>query len=343
MRALHALAALAATVGVVAPAQADDGAADEAARREARALLREGNRLLQDARDPAGALSLFLAAYAKFPSAKIFLSIGSAERALGHPAAAANAYARFVAAADADPALLAQAQQLLAELDRELGRVVVTVDPPDAELRLGEGRWEPAQAVSAWRAVPGPVVIAARHADRQTTDATVTVVRGGQVSVTLRLPALAPAPPVGATFGDRSAPDDRGRADAAAAPGRLGAAAKVVIDGRGRGAGAVLGGVLGLGPASLDLAAIVGPTFGAYAGARLAVGHGRFRPLVSAGLPLFFDDGPRLSARGAGGLEYRVTPRLRMSVELGVEYQIMRAADIERWLLAPAVAAEARL
>jgi hypothetical protein len=129
-RAAPTLAAIGLGLALVAAptaARADD----EADRREAKALLREGNRLLQDAQDPAGALSLFVAAYAKFPSDKILVSIGSAERALGHDGAAANAYARFVASPDATADQAREARKLLATLDSKLGRVTVTVTPSD--------------------------------------------------------------------------------------------------------------------------------------------------------------------------------------------------------------------
>ena len=130
---------------------------------------------------------------------------------------------------------------------------------------------------------------------------------------------------------------------APAAAHRFGVAGKIVVDGQGRGAGGVVGAVIWFGPITIDLAAIVGPTFGAYGGVHLGFGRGRLRPIVGLGVPVFFDDGARIGARAAGGLEYHLSPRLRMSLEVGAEYMVTRADDIDRWLLAPAVAAEARL
>jgi len=343
-RAAPTLAAIGLGLALVAAptaARADD----EADRREAKALVREGNRLLQDAQDPAGALSLFVAAYAKFPSDKILVSIGSAERALGHDGAAANAYARFVASPDATADQAREARKLLATLDSKLGRVTVTVTPATAELQLGDGRWEPAAALAEWRAAPGPLVIRARAAGFVDGEATVTIARGKVVTATLALAAVPVevAPPPDEPPPDEPPPSEERPPGSAPRLHRFGLTGKVIIDGKGRGAGGVVGAVIGLGPVAIDLGAIIGPTFGAYGGLRLALGRARVRPVLGLGVPVFFDDGTRVGARAAGGLEYRLSPQLRMAVEIGAEYMLTRADDIDRWLLAPALSAEARL
>lgn len=341
-RAAPTLAALGLGLALVA-APTTARADEEADRREARALLREGNRLLQDAHDPAGALSLFVAAYAKFPSDKILLSIGSAERELGHDGAAANAYARFVASPDATADQAREARKLLTALDAKLGRVTVTITPATAELQLGDGRWEPAAALTEWRAAPGALVIRARAAGFVDGETTVTIARGKVVTATLALAAVPVAPPPPDEVRPDEPPPDEPTTAPAARTHRFGLAGKVIVDGKGRGAGGVVGAVVELGPVAIDLAAIVGPTFGAYGGLRLGLGRARWRPLIGVGVPMFFDDGTRIGARAAGGLEYRLTPQLRMAVEIGAEYMLTRADDIDRWLLAPALSAEARL
>jgi hypothetical protein len=333
-----ALLTLLAAALAAAPAIADP----EADRREAEALLREGNRLLQDANDPAGALDLFVAAYAKFPSDKIWLSIGSAEDALGHAAAAANAYARFLASADAVGAPAREARAILAALDAKLGRVAIQVTPSDAEIQLGDGRWEAAAALPERRAAPGTLTIRARSPGHADGDTTVTVRVGATATAALALAVAVTAPPP-----DRVTPPG----DPLVTPpiasvdrrSRFGVAGKLVVDGEGRGAGGVVGAMIAVGPVALDLAAIVGPTFGAYGGIRLGLGSARWRPVIGVGVPVFFDDGARIGARAAGGVEVRVSTRLRMSLELGAEYMLTRADDIDPWVLAPALAAEARL
>ena len=58
----------------------------------------------------------------------------------------------------------------------------------------------------------------------------------------------------------------------------------------------------------------------AYAGAHLAVPGGRLRALVTAGVPLYFIDGPCVAAHGAVGARFDVTSRLAVTLEAGVEY-----------------------
>ena len=334
---LLALAALAASP---TPSRADD----ESARLEARALVREGNRLL-DQRDAAGALSLFNAAYAKFPSGKILVSIGSAEKELGHTAAAANAYARYLASGDDDAARVKEVKKLLAGLDRDLGRMAIAVTPADAEMQLADGSWVPIAALAEWRAEPGETIVRARRAGYTTAETRATVVKGQVVPVPIAL-AAAPAPPTDVVM---TPPSHELVTPVAPVPvatsvdGRFGVAGKVVVDGKGRGAAGVVGAVVGLGPISVDLAAIVGPTYGAYGGLRLALTRTRLRPVVGAGVPVFFDDGARIGARAAGGIEWRTGARLRVSLEVGAEYLFTRGDGIDRWLFAPALSAEARL
>lgn len=341
MTRLAALVALVVGVTAAAPAARAD---DEAAKREARALIREGN-LLLDKHDAAGALSLFEAAYAKFPSGKILVNIGSAERELGHDAAAANAYARYLAAGDDDAARTKQIAKLLAELDRKLGKVELTITPADAEVQLADGGWARADALTAWRASPGSLRVRARKAGFVDGEASAVIKKGATAALTLTLAAVPDAPPPDVVppppSDDLVAPRPTPADDALV---HFGVAGKVVVDGKGRGAAGVVGAVLGVGPMlSVDVAAIVGPTFGAYGGLRLGITARRLRPVLGAGVPVFFDGGTRFGARATGGAEWRVSPRLRMSLEVGAEYMFTRAGDIDRWLFAPALSAEARL
>src|SRR5690606_10010054 len=70
---------------------------------DAKALMASGLRLFR-AKDYLGALAVFKDAYARFPSARILLNIGTTLRLLERSADAANAYQRYLDAADADPA-----------------------------------------------------------------------------------------------------------------------------------------------------------------------------------------------------------------------------------------------
>src|SRR5262247_2293943 len=68
---------------------------------DAKALMQTGVRLLE-AKDYLGALAIFKDAYARFPSAKILLNIGTTLKLLDRKAEAANTYQRYLDSADAD-------------------------------------------------------------------------------------------------------------------------------------------------------------------------------------------------------------------------------------------------
>jgi hypothetical protein len=102
----------------------------------AQALLSEGATLYESG-DFAAALRKFTAAYAIYPSPKLWLNIGQAQRDLGRPLEAMESFERFIAEADDPPAdALAEAHRSVAELQLQLGRVAVDCDIPSAEVSL---------------------------------------------------------------------------------------------------------------------------------------------------------------------------------------------------------------
>jgi hypothetical protein len=94
-------------------------------------------------------------------------------------------------------------------------------------------------------------------------------------------------------------------------------------------------------------AAILGPSYGAYAGATLSLLTGQFRPIISAGFPVFFSDGARYGLRGAGGIELQLNRHFALIAELGIEYNLNPRRDmendIEEVLFIPAIGAVGRL
>ncbi len=336
-------------VGVTLAAGLTAGAVradDEAGKNEARALQREGARLLE-AGDAAAALPLFRSADAKYASAKILVNIGSALKALDRNAEAADAYARYLAAPDTDPARKAEITALLTKLDRTLGRIELTVAPADAEVAIAGRDWERTTATSTWRAAPGTVVVRARKPGYADGEATVVVEVGeaSRLALTLELAVVTPDQPDPPPTGDGPVGEvgiER-PVTRPAARGMLGVSARVIVDGQGRGAAGAVGALVGLGSrVELHAAAIVGPAYGMYAGVSAHVAGRRWRPVIAAGLPVFFDDGARMGVRGAVGLEWRATHRVSVLAELGAEYMFRRATDIDAWVLAPALAAEVR-
>ncbi|MFT3766535.1 MAG: PEGA domain-containing protein [Minicystis sp.] len=125
-------AALAATMLAVTSAAPAGEAADKAA---AAKLLREGNQLLGDG-DYVAALDKFRAAYARYPSAKILLNIGTTLRQLGRNIEAAETYEAYLKDPKAEPAKVAGLQRILQEIEAIIARVRIEVNEPGATVRL---------------------------------------------------------------------------------------------------------------------------------------------------------------------------------------------------------------
>src|SRR3982751_3609876 len=84
-------------------------------RTDAKALVQSGVKLL-DAKDYLGALAIFKDAYARFPSAKILLNIGTTYKLPGREPDAANAYQRYLDSKDTDPKRADEVHRALADL-----------------------------------------------------------------------------------------------------------------------------------------------------------------------------------------------------------------------------------
>jgi hypothetical protein len=127
----------------VTPALADP-------RDDARDRLEEGSALYRKG-DYQGALRKFEQARALFPSAKIYFNLGQAYSRLNRPAAAVDAFERFLdEATDADPARRADATRFLSELEPRIARVRVLV-PNGSEVAV-DGR--PAGVAPLKRGIP---------------------------------------------------------------------------------------------------------------------------------------------------------------------------------------------
>ena len=137
------IATMAVLLAGTAPALADP-------RDEARDRLEQGSALYRKG-DYQGALRKFEQARALFPSAKIYFNLGQAYSRLGRPAAAVDAFERFLdEATDADPARRADAAKFLSELEPRIARVRVLV-PSGSEVAV-DGR--PAGVAPLKRGIP---------------------------------------------------------------------------------------------------------------------------------------------------------------------------------------------
>src|SRR5678815_5528685 len=116
-----------------APDTADDPAASESPatdKLDAKALMQSGLKLYA-AKDFLGALAVFRTAYTRFASTKILLNIGTTLTKLDRKAEAANAYQRYLDAADSDRAKHGEVTKVLGELDAAVTLLEIDVAPSE--------------------------------------------------------------------------------------------------------------------------------------------------------------------------------------------------------------------
>ena len=313
---------------------------------DAKALMQSGVRLLE-AKDYLGALAVFKDAYKRFPSAKILLNIGTTLVLLDRKVDAANAYQKYLDSPDTDPAKGKDVAAALADLDKVAGRLEITVTPDDAEVQVNDGEWMPAVAVKLYRLPTGPFTVRARKDKFQPEAKSASLMPGEKAAIVINLAALpedkavfvGPTAPIGPDTG-LGITKPAAREERSAIAG----VALAHLDIPRGGAAALVGISYDISaPLQLQAAAIIGPTYGAYAGARFAFLDGKLRPFLAAGLPLFFSNGVRIGVRGAGGGELEVTPHFSLIAELGVEMMLNPEDDILRAAFIPAVGIAGRL
>lgn len=320
-------------VGDRAPAAPEEAKAEDG-RVDAKALVQSGVRLLKQ-KDYLGALAVFRDAYQRFPSVKLLLNIGTTLKLLGRNAEAANAYQQYLDAPDADPARRAEVNDVLATLDRVLGRLelgaevstpVETPQAPEAlEVSINGGDWLPLARAKLWRVDPGAYQVAARQPGFVAAEVSGQIGAGEQARVRLALVAVVePAPDVesGALMQPEGGVRERVEAPLAERDrSRLGLLLRGHFHVSPAGAAALIGPTFEL-TQRLDVSAavLIGRYRGGYLGGSFAVLPGRLRPLVSAGLLVVADDGARLAARAAVGVEVRVHRQLALFVEAGAEH-----------------------
>jgi len=175
-------------------AQASGPTVDPQAKVKAQGLLNEGSRLYGEG-DYAGALDKFNAAYAAYPSPKLMFNIGQADRDLGRPVEALQAFEKFLAGAlDATPATTTEARASLAELREKLGRIRIDCATADTEVSIdGKSMGLTPLTEPVW-ATPGRHQVIANLAHAALAMENVVVVAGSLHTVTLQLRPLADSP-----------------------------------------------------------------------------------------------------------------------------------------------------
>ncbi len=321
---------------------------------DAKALMQTGVKLIENG-NYLGALAIFKDAYTRFPSAKILLNIGTTYKLLDRKADAANAYQRYLDSADADAARRPQVVAEIAELDKAVGIVELTVTPADARVRFGaEDEWMPAAQVTQWRVAAGSFSVDVRKPGYQDAHQTETIAAGARAQVSIALTevpaAIVPVPHEDLPAVTIVAPEQP--------RSRLGALAIMHVSVvPALGSAALVGATFDVLPAlAVDAAVLLGPglvsdgntmrpppSFGGYVGGSYAFLPGTLRPRAGLGMTLFASDGARFQARAAGGLEYVASRNLSFTVELGAEFPLNPEDDIRELAIVPALAVAGRL
>jgi len=317
---------------------------------DAKSLMQSGLKLFE-AKDYLGALAVFKDAYARFPSAKILINIGTTLKELGREAEAANAYQAYLDAPDTDAAKRAQIEGIIADIDKTVGKLEVTVSPADAEVQFNSDEWVVAAKAKRYRVTPGSFTVNARKPKFQSEAKQAQITAGEIASISLTLTAL----PEETKVVEVRVPGDSGvRADNDTRS-RIGVLAiahiDVPFDDRPRGGAALVGATGDITERLRAQAAlIIGPTAetdvtlsGAFAGASFAFLSGNLRPIASAGFPVFFSNGARWAVRGAGGVEWQINRHISLIAELGLEYVFNPEPMYKTNVFVPAIGASGRL
>ena len=169
-----------------APAPAQP-ASDNQAKARAQGLLSEGTTAYGHG-DYATALDKFTAAYRIFPSPKLWFNIGQANRDLGRPVDAVEAFDRFLTDAEDAPAeTLAEARRSAAELKTKLGQIKVTCMTDGAEITVDGKQVGSAPLGNMIWTTPGRHQVAAQQVGFSPAIEDVTAVAGKAVVVNLDL------------------------------------------------------------------------------------------------------------------------------------------------------------
>ncbi len=295
-----------------------------------------GNKLFEE-KNYLGALAVYKEAYERFPNVKILINIGITLNKLERFADAANALQKYVDDKDADPAMRPEFAKAIADIDKSVGVLELQVDPPDTQIQVNDGDW--IAPTKLYRVPAGNVTINGKKDGYRAETKTLSINAGERQTVTLGLSLLPRQTDTKVVYVDTGL-----GAQAEGPRSRVGAYAMEHLDIPHKGAATLIGVTFDvIDRVRVEGAAILGPNYGGFAGATVALLTGKFRPIVSVGVPIFISDGARYGMRGAGGLELQLSRHLALVAELGVEYMLNPEDDIKELVFIPAVGALGRL
>jgi hypothetical protein len=353
--------AAALVAGLAAPVAAAPIAQPEPeppAKREAQAMVTEGVAFLR-ARKHEMALARFRAAYARYPSPKILLNIGSTLREMGRLAEAANVYQEYIGDPATTAERLAEVKKILRELDAKLVLLTVAISPAGAEVSIDGRPWQPVAGELVTRVTPGQRLVRARGPGLEPAERPVTGGPGESRRIALRLtpspspaptPSPAPSPSPSPSLSPTPSPSPLPSPSLSASRPvvhrnhRIGLAAGARIDGELRGAATSIGLVYGPIPhLELEAAALLAEVYGGYAGLRVRPFLGVVRPVIAAGVPMFSSDGIRVAGRIAVGGEVMLGDHLLLVAEAGYEHFFNPEDGYQADLFVPLIGLHARL
>jgi tetratricopeptide (TPR) repeat protein len=161
---------------------------------KAQELLADGATLYEKG-DYTGALERFHAAYAAYSSPKIWFNIGQANRDLGRPVEALEAFQKFLdGVPDASPEDKADAQASVAELQKWLGQLTIVCEAAGAALSLDGKALGPAPLAKPIWAVPGTHQVTAIRGGAAPVVESTEVTAEGNTTVVLKNGPLPAAP-----------------------------------------------------------------------------------------------------------------------------------------------------
>jgi hypothetical protein len=172
----------------------------DSAKTKAQELLGEGATLYEKG-DYTTALEKFKAAYAAYSSPKIWFNIGQANRDLGRPVEALEAFQKFLnGVPDASPEDRADAQASLSELQRKLGQLTIVCETAGASLSLdGKALGTAPLAAPVW-ATPGTHQVTAIQQGAVPAVESVEISAEANTTVVLKIAAVGipvvPPPPL---------------------------------------------------------------------------------------------------------------------------------------------------
>jgi hypothetical protein len=206
-------------------AQASRPATPVGDKARAKALLQEGlafNRQGQHAQ----ALEKFQAAYAAYPSPKLWFNIGQVQVALDHPLEAVQAFEDFLAlASDARPEDRKDASTALAQLGKKLGRLQIKCETTGAQISVdGKSVGRVPLPEPLW-ALPGRHSVTIAQSGFVSATETVELGAGATALVVIRLVPTPPPAPVARPLPSEAVPAAAPAPGMAAAPSGVAASA----------------------------------------------------------------------------------------------------------------------